>query len=72
MALLPANQTASQELLVKGNINVITNIREDHQDVMGESLEQITDTLSLMIPQDGILITAENRPHLRERLAKNA
>jgi len=72
MALFPANQTASQELLVKGNINVITNVREDHQDVMGESLEEIADTLSLMIPHDGILITAEERPHLRERLGKNA
>ena len=72
MALFPANQVASQELLVKGNINVITNVREDHQDVMGESLEQIADTLSLMIPQDGILITAESRAQLRKRLAKNA
>lgn len=72
MALYPANQTASQELLVKGNINVITNVREDHQDVMGESLEEIADTMSLIIPQDGIVITAEDRPHLRERLAKNA
>jgi poly-gamma-glutamate synthase PgsB/CapB len=71
MALFPANQTASQELLVKGNINVITNVREDHQDVMGESLEEIADTLSLMIPHDGTLITAEGRPHLRERLAEN-
>jgi len=72
MALFPANQTASQELLVKGNINVITNVREDHQDVMGESLEEIADTMSLIIPQDGVVITAEDRPHLRERLAKNA
>lgn len=72
MALYPANQTASQELLVKGNINVITNVREDHQDVMGESLEEIADTMSLIIPHDGILITAEDRPHLRERLAANA
>lgn len=72
MALYPANQTASQELLVKGNINVITNVREDHQDVMGESLEDIADTLSLIIPHHGTLVTAEDRPHLRERLAKNA
>lgn len=72
MALMPANQTVSQDLLVKGNINVITNVREDHQDVMGESLEEIADTLSLMIPHKGILITAEDRPHLRERLKKNA
>lgn len=72
MALQPENQTASQELLVKGNITVITNIREDHQDVMGETLEQIADTLSLTIPENGYLITSEDRPHLRDRLRKNA
>ncbi|HEU0297762.1 MAG TPA: poly-gamma-glutamate synthase PgsB [Anaerolineales bacterium] len=72
MALFPANQIASQELLVKGNINVITNVREDHQDVMGESLEEIADTMSLIIPHNGLLITAEDRLELRERLAKNA
>ena len=72
MALFPANQIASQDLLVKGNINVITNVREDHQDVMGESLEEIADTMSLIIPHEGVVITAEDRPYLRERLAKNA
>lgn len=72
MALFPNNQIASQELLVKGNINIITNVREDHQDVMGESLEEIADTMSLTIPHNGILITAEDRPHLRERLRQNA
>jgi poly-gamma-glutamate synthase PgsB/CapB len=72
MALFPANQIASQDLLVKGNINVITNVREDHQDVMGESLEEIADTMSLIIPHEGVVITAEDRPHLRERLAQNA
>jgi poly-gamma-glutamate synthase PgsB/CapB len=72
MALFPANQIASQELLVKGNINVITNVREDHQDVMGESLEEIADTMSLMVPYNGTLVTSEERPHLRERLRLNA
>lgn len=72
MALHPRNQIASQNLLVKGNISIITNVREDHQDVMGETLEEIADTMSLTIPENGYLITAEDRPHLRERLAKNA
>jgi len=72
MALLPANQIASQELLVKGNINIITNVREDHQDVMGETLEEIADTMSLTIPYDGIVITAEDRPHLIQKLTQNA
>lgn len=72
MALQPIHQIASQELLVKGNITVITNIREDHQDVMGETLEQIADTLSLTIPHNGYLITSEDRPHMRDHLRKNA
>jgi poly-gamma-glutamate synthase PgsB/CapB len=72
MALHPVNQRASSELMVKSNIAVITNVREDHQDVMGESLEEIADTMSLMIPKNGILISAEDRPHLRERLRRNA
>lgn len=72
MALHPINQRASSELMVKSNIAVITNVREDHQDVMGETLEEIADTMSLMIPKEGILITAEDRPHLRARLQRNA
>lgn len=72
MALHPNNQRASQEMMVKANITVITNIREDHQDVMGDTLEEIADTLSLTIPTNGVLITAESRPDLRERLRRNA
>lgn len=72
MALQPKNQITSQNLLVRGNISIITNVREDHQDVMGETLEEIADTLSLTIPKGGYLITAEDRPHLRDRLKKNA
>ena len=72
MALHPNNQRASQDIMVKANITVITNIREDHQDVMGETLEEIADVLSLTIPYHGILITCEDRPELRERLQRNA
>ncbi len=72
MALKPANQMAAQEIMVKANITVITNIREDHQEVMGDTLEQIADTLSLTIPRNGILITCESRADLRERLIRNA
>ncbi len=72
MALRPNNQRVSQDLMVKANITVITNIREDHQDVMGETLEEIADVLSLTIPKDGILITSEDRPALLARLKRNA
>lgn len=72
MAVRPLYQRYAQDFLVRSQISVITNVRLDHQEEMGETLEKICDSLSLTIPQDGILITAEARPHLRERLVKNA
>ncbi len=39
---------------------------------MGETLEEIADSLSLTIPRGGVLITAEDRPHLRQRLQQRA
>ena len=50
MAVNPIYQNVSQHQIVKGNITVITNVREDHQDVMGETLPEIADSLSNTIP----------------------
>ncbi len=72
MAVRPLYQQYSQDYMVRSDITVITNVREDHQEEMGESLEEIADSMSLTIPHNGILITAEDRPHLRERLRRNA
>lgn len=72
MAVNPIYQRYAQESIVRGDITIITNVREDHQEVMGETLEQIADSLSVTIPMDGVLITAEDRPKLRTRLARNA
>lgn len=72
MAVRPLYQQYSQDYMVRSDITVITNVREDHQEEMGETLEQIADSLALTIPRNGILITAEDRPHLRERLRERA
>ncbi len=72
MAVRPLYQQYSQDYIVRSDITIITNVREDHQEEMGETLEQIADSLSLTIPHNGILITAEDRPHLRERLRRRA
>lgn len=72
MAVRPINQTYSQDFLVRSDVTVITNVREDHQEEMGETLEEIADSLSRTIPKNGVLITAEDREHLRERLRSNA
>jgi len=71
MAVSPVYQEYSQDHIVRSDITVITNVREDHQEEMGETLEEIADAMSLTIPRGGILITAEDRPHLRERLCRN-
>jgi len=72
MAVNPLYQQYSQDYIVKSDITIITNVREDHQEQMGETLEQIADSLSTTIPHGGVLITAEDRPHLQERLRRNA
>lgn len=71
MAIRPLYQRYSQEFMVRSDITVITNVREDHQEEMGETLEEIADSLSVTIPRDGVLVTAEDRPELRERLRQN-
>ncbi len=72
MAVNPLYQQVSQDQIVKGNITIITNVREDHQDVMGDTLPEIADSLSNTIPYNGLLITAEDREYLRDQLARNA
>jgi len=72
MAVTPLYQKVSQDQIVKGNITIITNVREDHQDVMGHTLPEIADSLSNTIPYNGLLITAEDREYLRAQLTRNA
>lgn len=72
MAVRPLYQEYSQDFIVRSDITVITNVREDHQEEMGETLEEIADSMSVTIPHNGILITAESRTHLQDRLRRNA
>jgi len=71
MAVSPLYQRISQDQIVMGNITIITNVREDHQDVMGHSLQEIADSLSNTIPYHGLLITAEDREDLLDQLNRN-
>lgn len=72
MAVRPLYQAYSQDYIVRSDITIITNVREDHQEEMGESLEAIADSMSVTIPRGGVLVTAETRPEIRERLRRNA
>ena len=59
MALQPEYQRCAQHRILQADVGVITNVRHDHADVMGDSLPEIADTLSNTIPKGGVLFTAD-------------
>lgn len=59
MAVRPELQHVTQHSILRADICAITNVRRDHTDVMGESLQEIADALSNTIPRNGILFTTE-------------
>ena len=61
MAVQPELQYAAQHRILQADIGVITNVRRDHTDVMGKSLEEIAVSLSSTVPKSGVLFTAEDR-----------
>lgn len=58
-ALDPDGQKLFQDQLLQGNIAVITNVFEDHLDVMGPTLDQVAEALAATIPYEGFLVVAE-------------
>jgi len=64
MALKPEYQEVSERMIVRSNIGIITNVREDHQDVMGETLPEIARSLLSTCPRNGTLVTSEQDPEL--------
>ena len=70
MAVDPVLQYVSQHRMVRADVGVITNVRLDHTAEMGETLEEICDSLSNMIPQNGHLFTADER--FFPQLSRNA
>ncbi len=59
MAVDPALQRAAQHMILRADIGVITNVRRDHTDVMGDTLPEIAEALCSTVPDGGILFTAE-------------
>lgn len=69
MAIKPKLQKFLQEHIIEANVGIITNIREDHMEEMGYSLEEIAESLSSTLPKKGgYCITSEDNPKLREIL----
>ena len=72
MALQPKYQEWAEKMVIRAHIGVITNVREDHQDVMGETLPEIAVSMANMCPSSGYLITAEYNPELQAVLEAEA
>lgn len=68
MSIRPKNIIAESKF-VRSTISVITNVRADHLDVMGPSLEDVAWNLSGVVPSNGIVVTAEKKyiPIIRKR-----
>ncbi|MGC5020163.1 poly-gamma-glutamate synthase PgsB [Micromonospora sp. DT47] len=64
MAVMPALQEVNQSKLIRSNIGVLCNVREDHLTEMGPTLDDVARSLSRSMPAGGVCITAE-----RDRLA---
>jgi gamma-polyglutamate synthase len=74
MSIRPKNIIAESKF-VRSTISVITNVRADHMDVMGPTLEDVAWNLSGIVPTNGVVVTAEKKymPIIRKRAEeKNA
>ena len=60
MAVAPDLQYISQHKMVRADVGVITNVRLDHTEEMGETLDEICLSLCSTVPQNGVMFTAES------------
>jgi poly-gamma-glutamate synthase PgsB/CapB len=61
MAIHPECQWTSEHRMLRSTIGVITNIRKDHLDVMGPTLEDIARAQCYTLPKNGTVVTAEKQ-----------
>ncbi|WP_297598959.1 poly-gamma-glutamate synthase PgsB [uncultured Cetobacterium sp.] len=59
MAVKPELQKICEEKILKADIGIITNVREDHLDEMGATLDEIAKSLGQMIPENGKLFLGD-------------
>lgn len=72
MALRPELQTFCEHRLMRSHIGVITNIRHDHEEVMGPGLPAIAGALGRTVPAGGALVTTEAAAVLLEAAGRTA
>ena len=61
MAVNPELQYLTEHRILHSDISVITNVREDHLDEMGNDLESIAYSLANTTPKNGVVILGEDK-----------
>ncbi|SED07939.1 poly-gamma-glutamate synthase PgsB/CapB [Amycolatopsis tolypomycina] len=74
MAVMPPLQEINQTKLIQSTIGVLSNVREDHLQEMGPTLEDVARSLSRSMPVGGVCVTAERDllPVLQEEADKRS
>ena len=75
MAVKPEYQYICENKILHADINIITNVREDHLDEMGKSLDEIASSLANTIPTNGAIFTSDEKYFdffEREAIKKNS
>ncbi|MCL2037797.1 poly-gamma-glutamate synthase PgsB [Candidatus Saccharibacteria bacterium] len=65
MAINPIYQDYLESKIMHSTIGIITNVRQDHVDMMGKTLPEIARSLANTIPENGHFVTSERNPALR-------
>lgn len=73
MAVNPELQYISQEKILKADIGVVTNVRRDHLEEMGPSLDDVAISLGNIMPKNGYFICGDERymDYYKEQGIKN-
>ncbi len=61
MAITPEYIKIFEEKIMKSNVGVITNVREDHLDVMGPTIEDVARNMCLSLPRNGVAFNCEEK-----------
>ena len=61
MAIQPELQSISEHLMLSATIGVVTNVRTDHTDAMGRTLDDIAGSLANTTPHGGVLVVGDSR-----------
>jgi poly-gamma-glutamate synthase PgsB/CapB len=60
MAVMPELQIVCEHKILKSTVGVITNVRPDHLDVMGPTVDDVALALAGTVPDGGVLFTSEH------------